>query len=62
MVILAGCLGLGRSEFTGLKWSDFNWRNATLTISCGIAMATQRKADQAWVSCSPWYSPDRLIA
>jgi len=36
MVILAGCLGLGRSEFTGLKWSDFNWHDATLTISRGI--------------------------
>ena len=35
-VVLAGCLGLGRSEFAGLKWSDFNWHDATLTISRGI--------------------------
>lgn len=36
MVILAGCLGLGRSEFTGLKWADFNWHDASLTIGRGI--------------------------
>src|SRR5580658_2282173 len=25
MVLLAGCVGLRRSEIFGLKWSDFNW-------------------------------------
>jgi integrase len=36
MVILAGCLGLSRSELTGLRWSDFDWDGATLTISRGM--------------------------
>jgi len=36
MVILAGCLGLSRSELTGLRWSDFDWDGATLTISRGV--------------------------
>jgi integrase len=36
MVILAGCLGLSRSELTGLRWSDFNWHEATLRIERGI--------------------------
>ncbi len=25
MILLAGCVGLRRSEIFGLKWSDFNW-------------------------------------
>src|ERR1035441_10921940 len=25
MVLVAMCLGLRRSEISGLKWSDFNW-------------------------------------
>jgi integrase len=36
MVQLAGCLGLSRSEFIGLKWLDFNWADATLTVQRGI--------------------------
>jgi integrase len=36
MVVLAVCLGLTRSEFTGLKWSDFNWKDAVLTIQRGV--------------------------
>jgi integrase len=36
MVMLAGCLGLTRSEFTALKWQDFDWKNATLSIQRGI--------------------------
>lgn len=36
MVILAGCLGLSRSELTGLQWSDFDWEGATLTIRRGM--------------------------
>ena len=36
MVILAGCLGLSRSELTGLRWSDFDWEGATLTIRRGM--------------------------
>lgn len=30
MTVLAVCLGLTRSEFTALKWSDFDWKNAVL--------------------------------
>jgi len=36
MVILAGCLGLSRSELTGLQWSNFDWEGATLTIRRGM--------------------------
>ena len=36
MVILAGCLGLSRSEFTGLKWADFNWDAQTLSVQRGV--------------------------
>jgi integrase len=36
MVILAGCLGLSRSEFTGLQWSDFDWGAATLSVQRGV--------------------------
>jgi len=36
MVTLAVCLGLTRSEFTALKWGDFNWKDAILTIERGI--------------------------
>jgi integrase len=36
MVTLAGCLGLARSEFIGLKWSDFNWQDSTLTIQRSV--------------------------
>lgn len=36
MVVLAGCLGLSRSEFTGLKWADFDWSEGTLTIVRGV--------------------------
>jgi integrase len=36
MVILAGCLGLSRSELTGLKWEDFNWTDAVLTVQRGV--------------------------
>ncbi len=36
MVILAGCLGLARSEFSALKWEDINWDTATLGIQRGI--------------------------
>src|SRR5262244_1989654 len=36
MVILAGCLGLGRSEFVGLKWADINWDEAVLSIQRGV--------------------------
>lgn len=32
MVTLAGCLGLSRSEFTGLQWSDINWDAAVLSV------------------------------
>jgi integrase len=36
MVILAGCMGLSRSELTGLKWSDFNWTDKSLTVRRGV--------------------------
>ena len=36
MAILAGCLGLARSEFIALKWGDFNWDAATLSIQGGV--------------------------
>src|SRR5258706_1607947 len=36
MLILAGCLGLSRSEFVGLKWSDINWDAATLSVQRGV--------------------------
>jgi integrase len=36
MLILAGCLGLSRSEFVGLKWSDINWEAATLSVQRGV--------------------------
>jgi integrase len=36
MVILAGCLGLTRSELTGLKWGDFDWADAVLTVQRGV--------------------------
>jgi integrase len=36
MVILAGCLGLARSEFTGLRWSDIEWDSATLVVDRGV--------------------------
>ena len=36
IVVLAGCLGLSQSEFIGLKWADFNWAEATLTVQRGI--------------------------
>lgn len=36
MVVLAGCLGLSRSEFTGLKWLDFDWANGTLAVQRAV--------------------------
>jgi site-specific recombinase XerD len=36
MVILAGCLGLARSEFVGLKWADIDWDAATMTVQRGV--------------------------
>jgi integrase len=36
MVIVAGCLGRARSEFTGLRWSDIDWKRATLTVQRGV--------------------------
>ena len=36
MVILAVCLGLTRSEFTGLKWADFDWGKQVLAIQRGV--------------------------
>ena len=36
MVILAGCLGLARSEFAALKWGDINWNAGSLSIRRGI--------------------------
>ena len=36
MVILAGCLGLSRSEFTGLQWADIDWDTATLSVQRGV--------------------------
>src|SRR5271165_1499600 len=36
MVILAGCLGLSRSELTGLQWGDFDWPDAVLTVQRGV--------------------------
>jgi integrase len=36
MVILAGCLGLARSEFAALKWGDINWNAGSLSIQRGI--------------------------
>lgn len=36
MVILAGCLGLSRSEIVGLKWGDFDWAKKTLTVQRGV--------------------------
>jgi integrase len=36
MVILAGCLGLARSEFVGLKWADISWDAAVLSVQRGV--------------------------
>ena len=36
MVILAGCWGLSRSEFTGLQRSGFDWISATLSVQRGV--------------------------
>jgi len=36
MVILAGCLGLARSEFSALQWADINWKAGTLSVQRGI--------------------------
>jgi integrase len=36
MVILAGCLGLARSEFVGLKWADIDFESATLSVQRGV--------------------------
>lgn len=36
MVILAACCGLARSEFTALKWSDFDWNAETLSVQRAI--------------------------
>ena len=36
MVVLAGCLGLSRSEFTGLKWGDFDWTTGTLAVQRAV--------------------------
>jgi integrase len=36
MVILAGCLGLARSEFVALKWGDINRNAGSLSIQRGI--------------------------
>lgn len=36
MVVLAGCLGLSRSELAGLKWEDFDWADAVLTVQRGV--------------------------
>jgi integrase len=36
MVILAGCLGLARSEFIGLKWADVLWADAALSVQRGV--------------------------
>ena len=36
MVIVALCLGLRRSELTGLKWLDFDWDNSVVQISRGV--------------------------
>jgi integrase len=37
MVILAGCLGLARSEFVGLKWADIDWDASVLSVQRGVA-------------------------
>jgi integrase len=36
MVIMAGCLGLARSEFVGLKWGDIDFEGATLSVQRGV--------------------------
>src|SRR5258708_34794310 len=36
MVILAGCLGLARSEFVGLKWADIDWDAEVLSVQRGV--------------------------
>jgi len=36
MVLTAMCIGPRRSEFTALKWLDFNWEKKTLYIRRGI--------------------------
>ena len=35
-VILAGCLGLARSEFVGLKWADIDWDAEVLSVQRGV--------------------------
>ena len=47
MVILAGCLGLARSEFSALKWADINWDAATLSIQRGIVHCHVGKTQDA---------------
>jgi site-specific recombinase XerD len=36
MVIMAGCLGLARSEFVGLKWADIDFASSTLSVQRGV--------------------------
>lgn len=36
MVVLAGTLGLSRSEITGLKWADFDWAERKLSLQRGV--------------------------
>lgn len=36
MVLVAMCLGLRRSEISGLKWSDFDWTNQHVLIQRSV--------------------------
>jgi len=36
MVLVAMCLGLRRSEISGLKWSDFNWVDRQVLIQRSV--------------------------
>ncbi len=65
MVILVGCLGLSRSEFTGLRWADFEWDAATLSVQRGVVHCHGAGSD--WVFASPYkhgaepYWPDSAL-
>ncbi|HET8924384.1 MAG TPA: site-specific integrase [Candidatus Acidoferrum sp.] len=38
MCVVAMCLGLRASELVGLQWTDFDWKNGTVTIQRGVVI------------------------
>jgi integrase len=38
MCVVAMCLGLRASELVGLQWTDFDWKNRSVTIQRGVVI------------------------